>query len=587
MSLDEAYARLRDQVESPAGTTVDRVLSLAHLADTIGRRELLHQPGAALPWFRDAAAYSAFALAMLGGDPAGPQGGLRARAIEAHNRAVEEVLRCSGCLTRNGNPFWRSALSEVRVEPVSTTPERADLVFETLWVARDYTVKNMESVRWEGLGVPVIATKEFPNRDHPPGKFYPKNLRLAATAVFKPQGALEDGQWRAFPALLALHDPAHEPWVTMGATGVRPAADLTAPIAYQFIKGPEFELAWGGLYLPELLEKFAGVMMLEPPRPGKIPVLFVHGFWSSPDVWMVMANQLRADPVLRERYQYWYAYYPTGSPLMISASVLRRSIVDLRQYIDPERCDPALDQMVVVGHSLGSVISKQLVSHSGRMLEEALFTRPMESIRMSPEVRQELTDVLYFEPVPSIRRLVFIAPSHRGSHMANRMLGRVGSAFIKIPSRISAMHGEIIGLNGPDVFHEFYRERPPTTIDNLKWNSPALSAMLAMPMAPGVPFHTIVANLFPDADPAFWNDGIVSFDSAHVDGAVSEIMIHRQHFCNDSPEAIAEVRRILREHLTSLDNPGQAGTARSLDPSDNQEPVGIGVPPLVGGGPRP
>jgi hypothetical protein len=42
---------------------------------------------------------------------------------------------------------------------------------------------------------------------------------------------------------------------------------------------------------------------------------------------------------------------------------------------------------------------------------------------------------------------------------------------------------------------------------------------------------------------------VVSYESAHLDGARSEIMVRHDHFANNTPEAAAEVRRILRLHV--------------------------------------
>jgi pimeloyl-ACP methyl ester carboxylesterase len=49
-----------------------------------------------------------------------------------------------------------------------------------------------------------------------------------------------------------------------------------------------------------------GVYLTQPHRPGRVPVVFVHGTFSSPVWWAEMVNRLSADPVLRARYQFWY-----------------------------------------------------------------------------------------------------------------------------------------------------------------------------------------------------------------------------------------------------------------------------------------
>jgi hypothetical protein len=46
------------------------------------------------------------------------------------------------------------------------------------------------------------------------------------------------------------------------------------------------------------------------------------------------------------------------------------------------------------------------------------------------------------------------------------------------------------------------------------------------------------------------NDGVVAYDSAHIDGVESELVVeHQAHSCQANPHTIAEIRRILLEHL--------------------------------------
>ena len=48
------------------------------------------------------------------------------------------------------------------------------------------------------------------------------------------------------------------------------------------------------------------------------------------------------------------------------------------------------------------------------------------------------------------------------------------------------------------------------------------------------------------------NDGVVEYDSAHIDGVESEVVVvHQTHSCQSNPHTIAEVRRILLEHLAT------------------------------------
>jgi pimeloyl-ACP methyl ester carboxylesterase len=535
-------------VEASSAASPESLLALADVADGIGRSVARDHPEQSLSWFRDAAVYSWFAVQAT-------ESPVRARAIERHNESVERLLCCAGTGGPNSDPSWRARLASAGIEVATTMPDRATVPYHELWIASNFKVKHLEHIGQCGLGVPLITLSCLLHREAIPERFLPERLRMPATGVIHAGGPLEGGAWRSRPVVLALHDPARETSVAFGpsAPEVPLAADLTTPMAHQFIESPLTQIAWGGLLRPESYESVPGIFMSGPYQRGKIPVLFIHGLWSSPDAWLRMANALQADPLLRERYQFWYAYYPTGAPLLVSAARIRQELHELRDAIDPGRSDPALDQMVVVGHSLGGVLTKQMLQASGRTVERGLFTRPIEDVEMSPESRAALSELIYFEPEASISRAVFIAAPHRGSNTANRVIGRVATTLVRRPGAVAAIHSEIVELNGRDVFQPFFRRRPPTSIDNLEWESPILQALERMPVAPGVPYHSIVANLLPSAPSALWTDGVVSYESAHIHGAESEVMIRHDHFANDTIEATAEVRRILRQHVGALD----------------------------------
>ncbi len=53
-----------------------------------------------------------------------------------------------------------------------------------------------------------------------------------------------------------------------------------------------------------------------------------------------------------------------------------------------------------------------------------------------------------------------------------------------------------------------------------------------------------------DAPPAGQNDGVVVYESAHLDGVASEKVVYRsEHSTQSHPARILELRRILYEHL--------------------------------------
>ena len=93
----------------------------------------------------------------------------------------------------------------------------------------------------------------------------------------------------------------------------------------------------------------------------------------------------------------------------------------------------------------------------------------------------------------------------------------------------------------------FRKGRPPTGPDDLSPTSWFMHVTQGLTMEPGLPFHTIVGRKDPNVPLAQSSDGYVPYASAHLDGAVSEVAITSGHSVQETPQAIIELRRILRE----------------------------------------
>jgi hypothetical protein len=64
-----------------------------------------------------------------------------------------------------------------------------------------------------------------------------------------------------------------------------------------------------------------------------------------------------------------------------------------------------------------------------------------------------------------------------------------------------------------------------------------------------VRYHTIVGQRRSDVPLASSDDGVVPYWSSHLDGAVSEKVIHSGHSVQETPQAVIELKRILREDI--------------------------------------
>jgi pimeloyl-ACP methyl ester carboxylesterase len=290
-----------------------------------------------------------------------------------------------------------------------------------------------------------------------------------------------------------------------------------------------------------------GLSLLRPYRRGRIPVVLVHGLWSGPWSWAPMVEALEADPHLRDRYQFWTFGYSTGDPILYSAWLLRRDLDEVRRKFDPDGTDAAFDRMVVVGHSMGGLLAKMMVQDSGTRLWRLVSDRPFEDLAGTPEDRELFRRALFFRPRPEVRRVVFIATPHRGSRIDNGRLERLGTRLVRLQEPLRAAYGRLMDRNGPAFFTERLRKGLPTSIDELEWGSTVLTGLSELELAPGVTAHSVIADTR-DPPRAGGGDGLVSYDSAHLDAVASEFLVSSGHLCQGHPAVIAEVRRILAEH---------------------------------------
>jgi pimeloyl-ACP methyl ester carboxylesterase len=290
-----------------------------------------------------------------------------------------------------------------------------------------------------------------------------------------------------------------------------------------------------------------GISLLQPYQRGQIPVVFVHGLWSSPWSWSPMVEALEADRELANRYQFWTFGYSTGDPIPYSASLLRRDLDEVRRKFDPDGSDAAFDRMVVVGHSMGGLLAKMMVQDSGTRLWRLLSDRPVDELAGDPDDLDLFRRALIFKSRPEVRRVVFIATPHRGSRVDRGRLESLGSRLVRLQEPLRASFGRLKARNGPAFFNERLRNGLPTSIDELEWGSPILAGLWELKIPADVKIHSIIADRR-DPPGAGGGDGLVPYDSAHLDGVTTELLVSAGHLCQDKPAVIREVRRILAEH---------------------------------------
>lgn len=432
--------------------------------------------------------------------------------------------------------------------------------FGPLQFCADYAVVGLENhYRGYGLGVPLIGTRlnAIPS---PGGAFYPPEMAFPVTAFFRFEGTLCDLLTQQ-AGQLELYNPLAFQAVTVRDRMVPLEADLTTPLAYFLSRSDLDGATYLGFLRGEKLLSHSGIYLSEPYQPGKIPVLFVHGLLSSPMTWAPMFNDLRADPVLRDKYQFWFYFYPTGNPYNVTAAELRKAITQLRDEIDPNRQDANLDRMVVVGHSMGGLVGKMLTVDSGDDFWHLVSKKPLDELTLPPEAREALGRVFFFQKQSEVQRVIFLGTPHHGSQLSPSVVGRLGIKLIVLPSMLQSAFETAMKQNAA-YWKAPLSDHVPTSIDMLAPNAPALLVLANKPRPTEVHYHSIIGVLQAPPHPLkallAWlgapdepGDGVVPYRSAHLEGVTSEMTVNADHMAvHHHPLAVAEVRRILLEHVS-------------------------------------
>ena len=75
-------------------------------------------------------------------------------------------------------------------------------------------------------------------------------------------------------------------------------------------------------------------------------------------------------------------------------------------------------------------------------------------------------------------------------------------------------------------------------------------ALAQFEIDPSVTYHSVMGDRGKNKEVIEeTSDGVVPYWSSHLDGAESELVVAKNHIVQDHPDCIAEVRRILLEHL--------------------------------------
>jgi pimeloyl-ACP methyl ester carboxylesterase len=412
--------------------------------------------------------------------------------------------------------------------------------FEKFLPADRYAVRGVSvRNRTAGIGLPLIGIREK------------TGIPVPVTAALRVQGGLEALNIGTASASLEFYATQDTSTVTTkDGIAIPLESDFTTPLAYRMEGSSFFDLGLSAFLGREPNKIPDGLYMTETYRPGKIPVVLVHGTASSPVWWVELLNTLMADPQIRNKYQFWYFVYTSNKAVAQSAAELRDALSAKLAALDPEGKDPALQQMVVAGHSQGGLLTKFTAVDTGDRLVQALTGKDLAALEMPEDKKARIGKIMVIKPLPFVKTVIFFSTPHRGSFQSKAWNRNLVRWLITLPANLVETSLDTFDYMTDDVKRLLGGKKTLfTSADSMSPDNPVIKAMAEIPLAPGITGHSIIA-VQGDGDPKLGDDGVVKYTSAHLEGMASEFIVKSGHSSQLNPLAIDEMRRILVENLT-------------------------------------
>ena len=375
---------------------------------------------------------------------------------------------------------------------------------------------------------------------------------LAATITAQPRSASNIDEILNNPEFeISAYDPYKFESAKIAGKSYPLAANFSAPYGLWLAQNNLGKAAYLSLIDRDARLTMPNLYMLEPYNPNKKVVVLVHGLASSPEAWIRLTNDVMGDPVLREHYQVWQVFYSTNMPILESRFQIYAIIQQSFNLVDSKA--PAKKDAVLVGHSMGGIIARLLVS-------DADLTPAAMKLLPNRRVQQFKNDPLFksrldIQPIPNFSRAIFLAAPHRGTEFADRWFTLAARKVIRLPGAFLGALTDVIQSSDPDL-QEFIKDVDNGLIQNgpsdLSKNSNFTRLTKNVVPYKGMKFHSTMGNATKSDDINIITDDVVPYTSAHLDGALSEKIIKGGHSIQETPEAVLELRRILRLQLTEL-----------------------------------
>ncbi len=458
------------------------------------------------------------------------------RQVESYNTAVAQIVA-----TLQGQRFGDGEIStgafRLIIERASAgrlDPAAANLVTPAAGVRlRGLEPRAVE----EGAGVPLVFCYD---QGSPFLKDQPGVSRFGIAEPVTAFLSFDDSEAR-----LSFYNRLKANYAAAGDRKVPLAADFSAPIALLLSRSPNRPFDIPGLVFTRQHLRHAGLYQLQLFDRERIPVILVHGLFSRPEAWVHVLNGLMADVRIRSRYQFWAFLYPTGLPIWHSSMLLRSELDRFHRELERHGPHGNLHRIILVGHSMGGLISSLVVRDPGKSFWEVLSDTPIAELDLSPEARNMVKEMVNFKPRTDIARVIYVTTPHRGSPIPHNPIIDRAIRFIQMPRTFSRQDRRVL----VEAIREDLRSLftlPANSIRFLRSGSPILEAIETLPLTDTIPYHSIIGDRGKGDSPNS-TDGVVPYWSSHLQTAVSERIVPSDHSAPQNPETTTEIRRILLE----------------------------------------
>lgn len=480
-----------------------------------------------------------------------------------YNESTKRLLRLAGCGSEKADFITGEGIQidlpdqprNLQVNMRSREWKVED--FDWFRFSSDFEVTGLKNrFRRYGLGVPLVAKcREVCKRDVRFRYCLPEHCVPMTVFLYFENDVPK----------LEFIDTLESMTAQVGNVSIPLEIDHTTPLAYGFeltVKTNALDGATIGLLNPDSLmketqdgsRKLKGFYMPQAYDSQKIPVVMVHGLWSSAMTWMEMYNTLTNLPEIREKYQFWFYFYPNGQPFWVSAVQFRDDLEMLRQDLDPQRENANLDQIVLIGHSMGGLVSSMQTLDSKEILWNLITSTPVEDLPGDPDSNQEVARWFHLKPNPSIACVITLGTPFRGSGFANSPLRNIAEMVGHKASIVETNLKKFRKQNKKFIQNDELLNYE-TALDSLQKGTIFWDGLAQCEPASWVEYRNVIGKL--KEKEGTNSDGVVSIESATQPWGMAQTSyvtsLHRE--ITKNPEAIKDVATILMERLNPAKNP--------------------------------